>query len=113
MFASAAADDRMVAPFGARTESEGAPASNVQVGHDGERQFPVHPESRNATGGGTLPRRLAYQLAGLNVQRRGRRGGQVGNLDYIYLLPARPSPVTGGTDGWHRPGGFVRVALLT
>ena len=40
----------MMAPFGTRTGSEGAVVSNVQVGHDGERQFLVHPESRKAMG---------------------------------------------------------------
>ena len=50
MFASVDADERMIAPVGTRTGSEGALGSNAEVGHDGERQFLVHPESRKATG---------------------------------------------------------------
>ena len=51
MFASADADERIMAPVGTRTGSEGALGSTATVGHDGERQFLVHPESRKATGG--------------------------------------------------------------
>ena len=51
MSASAAAVECMTAPFGTRTGSEGALVSNAQVRHDGKRQFLVHLEARNATGG--------------------------------------------------------------
>ena len=111
--ASAIVEDCMVPPFGTRTGSEGALASKAQVGHDGKRQFPVHPASRNATGGSGLGAPACATVGWLEgaAERQAWRASGFSRLD----LPCGATPpVCHGRYRWVAPPwGFAHVVLLT